>query len=88
MAMERLSTVLLDQQIIGWAAQADMPIHRLLTKADKLSAGPAKQTLMQVRGRLAHLERLFSVQLFSALRRQELVAMLDRWLTDDNGGPA
>ena len=76
-----------DQQIIGWAAQADMPIHLLLTKADKLSAGPAQQTLMQVRGKLAHLGGLVSAQLFSALRHQgheELIAVLDRWLTDES----
>ena len=76
-----------DQQIIGWAAQADMPIHLLLTKADKLSAGPAQQTLMQLRGKLAHLGGLVSAQLFSALRHQgheELIAVLDRWLTDES----
>ena len=76
-----------DQQIIGWAAQADMPIHLLLTKADKLSAGPAQHTLMQLRGKLAHLGGLVSAQLFSALRHQgheELIAVLDRWLTDES----
>ncbi len=76
-----------DQQMIGWAAQADMPIHLLLTKADKLSKGPAKQTLMQVRGKLAHLGDLVSAQLFSALKHQghkELIEVLDRWLTDDS----
>jgi GTP-binding protein len=76
-----------DQQMINWAAQADMPVHILLTKADKLSRGPAKQTLMQVRGKLAHLGDLVSCQLFSALKHQghqELIAVLDRWLTDDS----
>lgn len=76
-----------DQQIIGWAVQADMPVHLLLTKADKLSTGPAQQTLMQVRGKLAHLGGLVSAQLFSALRHrghEELIAVLDRWLTDES----
>ncbi|MEM1403901.1 MAG: ribosome biogenesis GTP-binding protein YihA/YsxC [Pseudomonadota bacterium] len=76
-----------DQQMIGWAAQADMPMHLLLTKADKLSKGPAKQQLMQVRGKVAHLGDLVSCQLFSALKHQgheELIEVLDRWLTDES----
>ncbi len=76
-----------DQQMISWASAADMPVHLLLTKADKLSKGAAKQALMQVRGKLAHLGDLVSAQLFSALKHQgheELIAVLDRWLTDDS----
>jgi GTP-binding protein len=74
-----------DEQLISWAEAASMPIHVLLTKADKLSRGPARQALFQVRGRLAHLGDLVTVQLFSALKHeghQELIAVLDRWLTD------
>ena len=74
-----------DEQMITWAAAAHMPVHVLLTKADKLSKGPAKQELMKVRGRLSHLGDLVSAQLFSALKHQgheELIAVLDRWLTD------
>lgn len=74
-----------DEQMIAWAAAADMPVHILLTKADKLSRGPAKQTLLQLRARLANLGDLVSVQLFSALKHEghdELIAVLDRWLTD------
>ena len=74
-----------DQQMLGWAEAAHMPVHILLTKADKLKKGPAKQSLLQVTGRLAHLGDLISVQLFSALKHQghkELIHVLDRWLTD------
>ncbi len=74
-----------DEQLIAWGVAASMPIHVLLTKADKLSKGAGKQTMMKVKGRLAHLEDLASVQLFSALKHQghqELIAVLDRWLTD------
>lgn len=74
-----------DEQLIGWAEAATMPVHILLTKADKLSRGPARQALFQVRGRLAHLGDLATVQLFSALKHEghaELIAILDRWLTD------
>lgn len=74
-----------DEQMIGWAADAGMPVHVLLTKSDKLSKGPAKQTLLNLRANLAHLGELASCQLFSALKHEghkELIAVLDRWLTD------
>lgn len=74
-----------DQQMIGWATQASMPVHVLLTKADKLSKGAGKQSLMQVESKLAHLGELVSCQLFSSLKHQghaELIKVLDRWLTD------
>lgn len=74
-----------DQQMLGWAEQAQMPVHLLLTKCDKLSKGAGKQTLMQVRAKLTHMGELISCQLFSALKHQghdELIAVLDRWLTD------
>lgn len=74
-----------DQQMLRWAEQSTMPVHMLLTKADKLKRGAAKNTLLSVRGKLAHLDELVSVQLFSALKHEgheELIEVLDRWLTD------
>ena len=38
-----------DRQMLGWAVAASMPIHILLTKADKLKRGPAQSTLLSVR---------------------------------------
>jgi GTP-binding protein len=76
-----------DEQLIAWASAATMPIHVLLTKADKLSRGAAKQALFGVRGRLSYLGDLASVQLFSALKHEghaELIAVLNRWLTDES----
>lgn len=76
-----------DQQILAWAEQCTMPVHILLTKADKLKRGPAKSTLLQVRSQLTYLEELVSVQLFSALKHdghEELMGVLDRWLTDES----
>ena len=76
-----------DQQMLGWALQAAMPVHILLTKSDKLKKGPAKSTLLKVRGQLAAHGEMVSVQLFSALRHtgtEELVKVLDAWLTDDS----
>lgn len=74
-----------DQQMLAWALEASMPVHILLTKADKLSRGQAGTALLSVRSRLQPYGELVSVQLFSALKhagREELVAVLDAWLTD------
>jgi len=76
-----------DQQMLDWALQASMPVHILLTKADKLKRGPSGAALLQVRAELRPHADLASVQLFSALKHnghQELIAVLDAWLTDVN----
>ena len=73
-----------DQQMLDWALQALMPVHILLTKADKLKKGAAGTALLQVRAALRPHADLTSVQLFSALKHaghQELIAVLDAWLT-------
>ena len=74
-----------DKQMLGWAVTASMPVHILLTKADKLKRGPAQSTLLSVRGELSAQSELISVQLFSSLKRQgvdELRKQLNQWLTD------
>lgn len=76
-----------DEQMISWAATAGMPIHVLLTKADKLKRGPAKSTLLSVTARLLEYGDLASVQLFSSLKRdgiKELENQLGQWLTDES----
>lgn len=72
-----------DRMMIDWCAHQRLPMHLLLTKADKLKRGPATATLHQVRKAVADLGELASVQLFSALKRSgigELQAALDGWL--------
>ena len=74
-----------DQQMLTWALEASMPVHILLTKADKLKRGPGGNTLLQVRSQLKPYQQLVSVQLFSALKHaghKELIEVLDAWLTD------
>jgi GTP-binding protein len=74
-----------DRMMLDWSATANMPVHILLTKADKLKKGPAKNALLKLRGELAGYAGLVSVQLFSALKHtglEELRAVLDAWLTD------
>lgn len=73
-----------DNMMISWCSQSSIPLHILLTKADKFAFGPAKTALLQVRKQLAEKSELASVQLFSALKNQgvdELRAKLDQWLT-------
>ena len=74
-----------DQQMLDWAVAASMPVHILLTKADKLKRGPASAALHSVCKSVAANADLVSVQLFSALKHSghgELVKTLDAWLTD------
>ena len=76
-----------DWQMLTWSADCGMPVHLLLTKADKLKRGPAKSTLLQVRKVLEEegLDDLASVQMFSALKRsgiEELETVLRSWLTE------
>jgi GTP-binding protein len=74
-----------DQQMLNWALEAAMPVHILLTKADKLKRGPATSTLLKVRDELKSHGDLVSVQLFSALKHsghQDLIEVLNAWLTD------
>ncbi len=56
-----------DRQMLAWCRHAGMPVHVLLTKADKLKRGPATSTLLKVQRELADFPGA-SVQLFSALK--------------------
>jgi GTP-binding protein len=72
----------LDMQMLQWCAHLDLPVHVLLTKADKLKRGPAQSTLLQVRRALAEYDNS-SVQLFSSLKKSgidEARLLLKKWL--------
>ncbi|MBQ0721337.1 MAG: YihA family ribosome biogenesis GTP-binding protein [Gammaproteobacteria bacterium] len=76
-----------DWQMLAWSADCGMPVHVLLTKADKLKKGPGKSTLLQVRKVLAEegLDELATVQMFSSLKRsgiEELETVLREWLAE------
>lgn len=81
-----------DRQMLDWALAAAMPVHILLTKADKLKKGPATSTLLKLRTELEPHRSLVSAQLFSALKHsghEQLLAVLDDWLTAvDKKNPA
>lgn len=72
-----------DEVIVKWCQNAGMPLHILLTKADKLTHGAASTTLLQTRKSLEEHGERVTVQLFSALKYQgvdELRKHLDTWL--------
>src|SRR5690606_2647032 len=73
-----------DTTMLEWAAQAKMPVHILLTKADKLSRGAAGTALIQVRNALKKQDvSQTSVQCFSSLSNtgiDELKTKLEEWL--------
>ncbi len=71
-----------DKQMLQWCQHAGMPVHILLTKADKLKRGPAMSTLLKVQKTLAQQHNV-SVQLFSALKHtgvEQAREVLDSWL--------
>ncbi|MFA7553165.1 MAG: ribosome biogenesis GTP-binding protein YihA/YsxC [Spongiibacteraceae bacterium] len=72
-----------DRMMLSWADSCKMPVHILLTKADKLKKGPASTTLLQVRKTLSDLPGDVTVQLFSSLKRSgldQLQLTLNNWL--------
>ena len=72
-----------DRMMIQWATQAELPLHLLLTKADKLKRGAAKNTLLAVRKELGGLTDV-SVQLFSISQPETSAALeahLSQWFT-------
>ncbi|WP_020208663.1 ribosome biogenesis GTP-binding protein YihA/YsxC [Gilvimarinus chinensis] len=78
-----------DTLVINWAVEAQMPVHLLLTKADKLKKGPAQNTLLQVKKSLkeAEVDDLVTVQTFSSLKNaglDQLKSKLNEWLLPEN----
>ena len=71
-----------DRRMLGFAGQVGIPVHFLLTKADKLKRGQAASALLKVRKELGLAA---SAQLFSALDHQgedEARSVLHRFLTE------
>ena len=74
-----------DRQMLNWCTQAGMPVHILLTKADKMKQGAAKNILFKVQKELksAGMDLHISLQTFSSLKKTglpELENVLKLWL--------
>ena len=73
----------LDAQMLRWCAAADLPVHILLSKADKQGRGAGAATLRSLRRAAQAICPGSSAQLFSAPTRAGVDAaraQLDRWL--------
>lgn len=72
----------LDQQMIAWCVDFQIPLHILLTKADKLTMNAQKKAIFSVQKTLSAMGDI-SVQLFSSLKKtgiDEARKKLDAWL--------
>lgn len=76
-----------DCMMLEWADTASLPVHILLSKADKLSFGAAKGELLKIQNRVRkEFGNRATVQLFSSPKRlgvEEAHAVLDGWLFPD-----
>ena len=62
----------LDIQMLEWCRNRGLNVHVLLTKADKLSFGAAKNTLLNVVAELRDFDPNMTAQTFSSLKRTGL----------------
>ena len=72
----------LDQMMIDWSLDRQLPVHILLTKADKLSRSEVKNTVLKVRKHYQLMEEFITVQSFSAPNKDglnELILKLNEW---------
>ncbi|WP_250656734.1 ribosome biogenesis GTP-binding protein YihA/YsxC [Alkalimarinus coralli] len=75
-----------DTMMLEWAEASQLPISILLTKADKLRSGAAKNLLAKIKSELKSFEYLASVILFSSLKKtgvEHAQNQLDKWLMED-----
>ena len=71
-----------DMQMIEWCEYTKLPLHILLTKADKLNYGAAKNTLLRVQKELQEVHVSVTLQLFSSLKKtglDDVHLVLDQW---------
>lgn len=75
-----------DGMMLTWCGTVGMPVHILLTKADKLKRGPGMAALQKLRAQLKTDYPQAGAQLFSATKGtgvEEARALLDAWFGFD-----
>lgn len=75
-----------DEMMLSWCQKNGIAAHVLLTKADKLKRGAAKNSLLKLRKTIKDLGLPATIQTFSAPKKEgvdEARAMLDGWLGFD-----
>lgn len=73
-----------DQQLIAWTVKCEVPVHILLTKADKLNPSEVRKVLKEVSVALEPFGSTLSVQSFSAMEMQgiqDAQSRLDQWFS-------
>lgn len=76
----------LDWQLIDWCVNFQVPLHILLTKADKLTFSAQQKVLRSVQHSLVNIEDV-NVQLFSSLKKMgvdEARLQLTRWFVESD----
>jgi len=71
-----------DLLMLDWSAQANVPVHILLTKADKFKRGLQQSTLLQVKRKL---DESVTIQTFSTLSRigkDQLIDQMSSWIAE------
>ena len=66
--------------MLQWSNSANMPLHILLTKADKLKSGARNNTLLKTQ---RELPESVTIQLFSsteAIGLDQLISVMTEWL--------
>jgi len=74
-----------DQTLLDFTLNLQIPLHILLTKADKLNKGPASAALNSVKKTLEPYKGRVSIQLFSSLKKQgveEARQHISQWLSE------
>ena len=74
-----------DTMMLEWAEASKLPMSILLTKADKLRSGAAKNLLAKIKTELKEFEYLASIVLFSSLKKtgiENAQRQLDNWLME------
>ena len=72
----------LDRHIISWALEGNLPIHILLTKADKLNYGARKNALQKALKEVRNHYEKITIQIFSVPQKigcEELEIKLNDW---------
>ena len=75
-----------DQMMLNWMTAMNIPVHILLTKADKLSFGAAKNVALKINKTISIYQNV-SVQTFSSLKNsgiEELHQKLNQFLNYEN----
>ncbi|MBL6689814.1 MAG: YihA family ribosome biogenesis GTP-binding protein [Pseudomonadales bacterium] len=73
-----------DRMMLEWSTDAELPVHILLTKADKLKRGGQQSALLGLQRNLPHNA---SAQVFSATRKlglETLESTVGHWLEEEN----